>query len=62
MNQPREILIESVPYGNSLRVTAIDAATGTEITFQAPLTTSQLAIKRLATSKIKFVLEKNAKR
>lgn len=58
MSEPREILIESVKYGNSVRVTAIDAATGTEVSFQAPINASQAAVKRIASDKLKYVLSK----
>ena len=41
-------------------MTAIDVATGTEVVFQAPVSASQMAIKRIATDKISFVLAKDA--
>lgn len=58
MQKPREILIESTQIGNSLRIVALDAATGNEVTFQAPATSSQLAIKRLAADKLNYVAAK----
>jgi hypothetical protein len=61
MSRPREILIESVQIGNSLRITAVDAATGTEVSFQAPLTSSRAAIQRLAADKLSYVLAKEKK-
>jgi hypothetical protein len=58
MSEPREILIESIKYGSSVRVTAMDTATGTEVTFQAPVNASQATIKRIASDKLKYVLAK----
>lgn len=58
MTSPREILIESIQVGTSVRVTAIDTETGTEIVFQAPVTASKATIKRVAADKMKFVLAK----
>ena len=54
----REIIIESARIGNSLRVTAVDTKTGTEVTFQAPHYASKLSLQRLAVSKMKYVLKK----
>lgn len=58
MSQPLEILIETVQIGASLRVTAIDAATGTEVVFQAPANAGQETIRRIAIDKMKFVMAK----
>ena len=54
----REILIEYAQVGNAVRVTAVDAATGTEVTFQAPATASQSDLNRMAVSKLKYVMGK----
>jgi hypothetical protein len=61
MPAPREILIECVKVGTSVKVTAMDAATGTEVTFQAPFNAGQSTIKRIAADKIKYVLERQGK-
>ena len=37
---------------------AVDAASGTEVVFQAPATSSRLAIQRLAASKLRYVMSK----
>lgn len=58
MNMPREVLIECVQIGTSIRVTAMDVETGTEVVFQAPVTASQATIKRIASDKMRFVLSK----
>jgi len=55
---PREILLEMTTIGNALRVVAIDAETGTEVTFQAPATTSRPTLERLAADKLRYVMGK----
>jgi len=47
--------------GTSVRVTAIDTETGTEVVFQAPTHASKTAIKKVAADKMKFVLDKQKK-
>ena len=54
----REILIEYVQIGHSFRVTAVDADSGTEVVFQAPVNTSRKEMERIAVSKMKYVLSK----
>lgn len=58
MPEGREILIECVQIGTALRVTAIDAETGREVVFQAPASSSRMAIQKLAADKMRFVLNK----
>ena len=58
---PREIIIECVQIGLALRVSAVDAATGTEVTFQAPANAAQETIRRLAADKLKYVQERSNK-
>ena len=53
-----DILIETRVYGAILRVMAIHAGTGTEVVFQVPFKTDPAMIKKLATSKMKYVLNK----
>jgi hypothetical protein len=55
-----EIIVETQRIGASLRVAAVDVATGTEVVFQAPATASRASIDRLAASKLRYVLNKNA--
>jgi hypothetical protein len=50
-----EMLIETTQYGNILRVAAIEAATGLEVTFQAPLSASRAMIERIAHDKLMYV-------
>ena len=46
--------------GNVLRVCAMDAETGTEVVFQAPAYVGKTEIKRLAASKLRYVMKKAA--
>ena len=58
-SKPGEVLFEFTQVGNSVRVTAIDAATGTEVTIQAPLNLSHADLQRTALRKLDYVLNKN---
>lgn len=51
-------LLEMMQVGNSLKVSAVDEATGTEISFVAPLNASRVDIERLAASKLRYVMAK----
>ena len=53
-----EILIETRRIGATLRVTAVDAASGTEVTFQAPASVGREQLQRLAASKLRYVMNK----
>jgi len=55
-----EIIIETQRIGAILRVAAVDVATGTEVVFQAPATASRASIERLAASKLRYVMSKDA--
>jgi hypothetical protein len=57
---PDEIIVEIQRIGNILRVDAIDVATATEVTFQAPAWASRASINRLAASKLRYVMSKAA--
>ncbi len=56
--KPGDVLLECIPFGNSLRVTAIDSVTGTEVTFQAPARASSSELKYTAINKLNYVLRK----
>jgi hypothetical protein len=57
---PDEIIVETQRIGDILRVAAVDVATGTEVTFQAPAWASRLSIHRLAANKLRYVMRKGA--
>ena len=54
----REILIETQRVGAILRVTATDAATGTEIVFQAPVSVTKTQLQSLSADKLRYVMNK----
>ena len=53
-----EILIEFVVQGNSVKVTAIDAATGTEASIVGPASSPRPALEAAAARKLVYVLSK----
>jgi hypothetical protein len=52
------ILLEMMRVGNFQKVVAVDDASGTEVTFMAPLSASRLDIERLARSKLAYVMRR----
>ena len=53
------IILELTAIGASQKVTAVDEATGTEVSFVVPAGTARADIERLARSKLDYVLKKN---
>ena len=51
-----EIIVEIQRIGAILRVAAVDVATGTEVTFQAPASATRASIDRLAANKLRYVM------
>jgi len=58
--EARRIILELTTLGSSQKVTAIDEATGTEVSFIAPANTARADIERLARSKLNYVLQKKS--
>ena len=56
----REILIEIVTLGAYAKVTAIDSATGTEVSITGPSNAPRASLEAAAVSKLEFVLKKKA--
>jgi hypothetical protein len=50
--QPGEVYFEFVAIGRTVKVSAIDAATGTEVSIIGPATASQADLRRLALQKL----------
>ena len=59
MDRDDEILLQMVAIGNALKVTAVHAATGTEVSFMAPKNTPMLSLKMMAKKKLDYVMRKN---
>lgn len=54
-----EILIELRVCGNMLKVSAVHALTGVEVSFIAPKNTPMFSIKILAKQKLEYVMNKD---
>ena len=59
MDQNDEILMQMTAVGNTLKVVAVHAATGTEVSFMAPKNTPMLSLKMMAKKKLEYVIRKN---
>ena len=53
-----EILVEFVQLGNTVKVTAIETASGTEASIVGPANAPQSALKAAALQKLNYVLKK----
>ena len=58
----REILIEIVTIGAYAKASAIDAATGTEVSVAGPANADRASLEAAALQKLDFVLKKQAKK
>jgi hypothetical protein len=58
---PREVLFEFTPVGAVVRVAAIDAATGIEVTVMGPVSAARSDLERLALQKLKARLAREAR-
>jgi len=61
MAEEREIIFEFVQIGNALKVTAVDTATGTEVSMVGDPAASETTLKRLALQKLDYVMAKQKK-
>ena len=52
----REVLFEFVQVGGTVKVTAVDAATGVEVSIVGNPSAGDAALKRLAVQKLTYVL------
>ena len=59
-NDPREVYFEFTAIGVSVKVVAIDAATGTEVSVMGPANAAQSDLERLALGKLKARLAREA--
>ena len=57
--QGREIILEYQPVGNVMRVSAMDTATMTEVSIQAPLNAGEIVFKKNVLAKLEYVLRKD---
>lgn len=52
----RHTLLEFIPQGNTVRVNAVDSATGIEVSIQGPASAGRSALERVAVAKLAYVL------
>ena len=57
---PDSIILEVTTIGSSQKVTAIDEATGTEVSFIAPVSAARMDIERLARAKLAYVMQRKS--
>lgn len=55
----REILIEFIPLGSYVKVTAFDTRSMTEVSVQGPKGASQTVLKNNALRRLEYVMKKN---
>lgn len=56
--QGREVILELQPFGQLVKVMAMDTATLTEITIQGPASAGEEVLKRNALLRLEYVLKK----
>lgn len=57
----REVLFEIIPLGHTVKVIAVDALTGIEVSIQGPASAGEHILKMTALRKLTFVLKKESK-
>lgn len=57
----REIIFEFVRVGGSVKVTALDVASGIEVSIVGPTSADEGSLKRLAKQKLDYVMAKGAR-
>ncbi len=62
MAQLREVLFEFQRVGNYIKVSAVDPVTYTEVSIVGSPSAGQAALQRVATNKLRYVLEKKGRR
>ena len=58
MPPEREIILEFQTIGRVVKVTAIDTETLVEVTIQGPATATEAELRRIAISKLNYVLKR----
>ena len=55
----REIYIEFLPLGNSVKVVAVDSVTGREVSIVGPVNAARRTLEQNAIRKLKYVMERD---
>jgi hypothetical protein len=56
----REVYLEFLTVGDSIKVTAIDSETGTEVSIVGPVRAPRSDLERVAVDKLHYVLERQS--
>ncbi len=59
-NRKREIFVEFVVHGNTVKATAIDSVTGAEASIVGPANAGREALSQAAVRKLEYVLKKKS--
>jgi hypothetical protein len=62
LTEGRDVIFEFVRVGHAVKVSAIDAATGTEVSIVGDPAVGDAALKRLAERKLEYVLARRKTR
>ena len=60
MAEEREVIFEFLTVGTSVKVTAVDAETGIEVSIVGDRATPESMLKRVAKQKLEYVMAKQA--
>lgn len=60
MTDQRHYLLEFLPMGNSVKVSAIDPVSGTEVSIVGPVNASKDELTRVAVSKLEYVMREKS--
>lgn len=58
--EAREVYFELYPVGDSMKVSAVDGATGTEVSIVGPANLPQSELERVALNKLRYVMNQKA--
>ncbi len=59
--QPREVYFELYPVGDSMKVSAVDAATGIEVSIVGPANLPKSELEQVALNKLFYVMKQKGK-
>lgn len=57
----QEVYFEFIPVGDAIKVSAIDGATGREVSIMGPVRANHKELERIALNKLRYVLEQEGK-
>lgn len=57
---PGDVIFEFSAIGNSVKVSAIDSRTGTEVSIVGPVNAGEAALRKNAMAKLRYVMDKRS--